>query len=95
MTKSVSSFHRIEKIVFAEKGASFSCAGNLSERLLVDAEFFADGGYIVFQVDYLERFIEDANECGHNYDPKDMAQLEDDIKVAKERGDETVEYSIH
>lgn len=92
------SLHRIEKIVFAEKGATCLSNGNLGSDLLqtLDPCTNSDGGgYATFDVDQLEQFLEDAVDLNCEYDPNEVEQLRDDIKVARERGDDVIEYSIH
>jgi len=84
---------RIVKIVHARQ-VSFAAQGKVGQRLLNDSQLNLDGGgYVTIQVDDIEEFL--AGERSQiQYDPDEIAALTADVKAARKRGDDSIDYDI-
>lgn len=85
--------HRIVKIVHA-KQVSFAAEGEVGRRLLSDSQLnLGGGGYVTIQVDDIEEFLADErNQI--QYNPDEIAALTADVKAARRRGHDSIDYDI-
>ena len=87
--------HRIVKIVHA-KQVSFQAEGIIGHKLLfLETLNLGGGGYVTLQVDEIEELLEEAkDDKGNQYDPDELKALAADVKAARKRGDDSIDYDI-